>query len=152
MDGTAGEASCAGLILDGKFKLEKLLRHDRHASVYSVSAIPPQTISLEARAYSLEALPQKLRQYRLRNMKRLASRTVLETRWQGLVLIIYKAGGCEGNKDLGNSVLVETLPRERKPTPVLVNKKPHQSLGFSVKRQEFDNLSGANQFDKKNGI
>jgi hypothetical protein len=129
MDGTAGEASCAGLILDGKFKLEKFLRHDGHASVYSVSAIPPETTSLEARAYSLEALPQKLRQYRLRNMKRLASRTVLETRWQGLVLIIYKAGGCEGNKDLGNSVLVETLPREKKPTPVPVNKKPHQKSG-----------------------
>jgi hypothetical protein len=129
MDGTAGEASCAGLILDGKFKLEKLLRHDGHASVYSVSAIPPETTSLEARAYSLEALPQKQRQYRLRNMKRLASRTVLETRWQGLVLIIYKAGGCEGNKDLGNSVLVETLPHERKPTPAPVNKNPRQKSG-----------------------
>lgn len=129
MDGTAGEASCAELILDGKFKLEKLLRHDGHASVYSVCAIPPETTSLEARAYSLEALPQKLRQYRLRNMKRLASRTVLETRWQGLVLIIYKAGGCEGNKDLVNSVLVETLPHERKPTPAPVNKNPRQKSG-----------------------
>lgn len=28
MDGSAGEASCAGLILDGNFKLEKLLRYD----------------------------------------------------------------------------------------------------------------------------
>jgi hypothetical protein len=129
MDGTAGEASCAGVILDGKFKLEKLLRHDGHASVYSVSAIPPQTTSLEARAYSLEALPQKLRQYRLRNIKRLTSRTVLETRWQGMVLVVYKAGGCEGAESLGNSVMVETLPHESKPTPVLVNKKLHQKSG-----------------------
>ncbi len=129
MDGTAGEASCSGLILDGKFKLEKLLRQDGHANVYSASAIPPQTTSFEARAYSLEALPKKLRQYRLRNIKRLASRTVLETRWQGIVLIVYKAGGCEGNKDLGNSALEETLPRETKPTPAPVHKKPHQKSG-----------------------
>lgn len=129
MDGTTGEISFAGAILDGKFKLEKLLRHDGHADVYSVRAIPPQTTSLEARAYSLEALPQKLRQYRLRNIKRLSSRTVLETRWQGMTVIIYKAGGCGGIEGSGNNVLVESLPLDRKSTPVVVNKKLQQKSG-----------------------
>jgi hypothetical protein len=89
----AGEMSPAGVIFDGEFKLEKFLRHDGHADVHSVIANASQTTSLEARVYSLEGLPRKARQYRMRSIQRLTSRTVLETRWQGMVVVVYKAGG-----------------------------------------------------------
>jgi hypothetical protein len=126
MESAAGETSFAGVILNDEFVLGMLLRHDNHADVYSVSAMSSQTTLLEARAYSLEALPEKVRRYRLRNIKRLASRTVLETRWHGMVVIVYKAGGCERIEDSGDSVPLGLLPLDEKPGVVVANKKLQQ--------------------------
>lgn len=85
---------CGEVILNGQYKLEKLLRKDHHADVYSVWSIPRNSSveGLEARAYVVEDIPDKLRQYRLRSIKRLSSRTVLEVRKNGLVVKTPTAG------------------------------------------------------------
>ena len=124
---STGDRSPAGVILNGQFKLEKLLRHDGHADVYSISATDPQDTCLEARVYSLEGLPRKVRQYRLRNIKRLSSRTVLETRWQEMVIVVYTAGEGDGSvEDARNDLLEESSPHDGKPAPVVVTKEIQQ--------------------------
>ena len=84
--------SLVGLVLDGQYQFAWLLRRDNHADVYSIVCIPSPSEYLEARVYDLGGLPPKLRQYRLRSIKRLSSRTVFETRWEGKTIIVYKTG------------------------------------------------------------
>ncbi|RDL36206.1 uncharacterized protein BP5553_06818 [Venustampulla echinocandica] len=120
-----GDASLLDIVLDGQFKVEKLLRHDNHAVVYSATSFASPTISFEARAYVLEGIPQKLRQYRLRNMKRLSSRVVLETRWQGMAVIMYRTNA-EGGEDPGDNNLTESLPLRGQPDLVIGGTKAQQ--------------------------
>jgi hypothetical protein len=117
-----------GIVLNGgQFKLEKWLRHDGHAHVYSISATDSQDTCLEARVYPLEGVSRKVRQYRLRNIKRLSSRTVLESRRQEMVIVVYKAGEGNGSvKDSRNDLLEELSPHDGKPAPVVVTKKIQQ--------------------------
>jgi hypothetical protein len=120
-----------GIVLNGsQLKLEKFLRHDGHAAVYSISAIDSldsQNTCLEARVYPLEGLSRKMRQYRLRNIKRLSSRTVLETRWQEMVIVVYKAGEGDGSvEDSRNDILEESSPHDGKPAPVVVTREIQQ--------------------------
>ncbi|KAL3425816.1 hypothetical protein PVAG01_02607 [Phlyctema vagabunda] len=102
--------SLIGTVFDEKYYVENFLRRDNHADVYSVEIITPiggdqicdhtveninpcnsagSQAALEARVYTLESLPEKLRLYRLRNMKRLSSRTVSKHSWNGRVVVIY---------------------------------------------------------------
>ena len=91
------------VILDSQYKLEKLLEKGHHADVYSVLSIPRNSSveGLEARVYVVEDIPDKLRQYRLRSIKRLSSRTVLEVQKNGLVVVLYKvdSASVEGSKN-----------------------------------------------------
>jgi hypothetical protein len=125
LDAHGLEDSLVDVILNGQFKIEKFLRHDNHADVYSVRSITSQMTCLEARTYPLEGISQKVRQYRLRNIKRLSSRTVFETRWQGMVVIVYKAGG-GSPEDSENSMQTELLPLDGKSDLVIVNTKIQQ--------------------------
>src|SRR5277367_5671638 len=125
LDAHDGEVSLVDVVLNGHFKVEKFLRHENHADVYSICSIDSQTTCLEARAYPLEGISRKVRQYRLRNIKRLSSRTVLETQWQGMVIVVYKAGGSKP-EDLENSMHTELLPPDGKSDLVMVNTKIQQ--------------------------
>jgi hypothetical protein len=104
---------CGEVMHDGQYKLEKLLRKDHHADVYSVWSIPRDSSveGLEARVYVVEDIPDKLRQYRLRSIKRLSSRSVLEVRKNRLVIVLYKVegGSVEGP---ANGMVSEPTPRK----------------------------------------
>jgi hypothetical protein len=81
------------IIPGGQYKLEHMLREENHATVYSISSIMASDASpdeLEARTYVIEGIPDELRKYRLRNIKRLSSRTVLKVPWNGLIVVVYK--------------------------------------------------------------
>jgi hypothetical protein len=125
LDAHVSEDSLVDIVLNGQFKVEKFLRHDNHADVYSIRSTASQMTCLEARAYPLEGISRKVRQYRLRNIKRLSSRTVLETRWQGMVVMVYKAGGGRP-EDSENSMHTESLALDGKSDLVLVNTKIQQ--------------------------
>ncbi|KAN0090219.1 hypothetical protein V8E51_018798 [Hyaloscypha variabilis] len=87
-----GVDSLINVFLDRRFRVTGFLRRDNHADVYSVLCLPSPSERFEARAYDLSGLSPKLRQYRLRSIKRLSNRTVLETRWGGRTIIVYKTG------------------------------------------------------------
>jgi len=128
MDGTA-DASLVGASLNGQFKIDNLLRHDSHADVYSVKSVSSDTACHEARAYCLEDIPKKLRQYRLRNIKRLSSRIVLETQLHGRVVVVYRIGGTN-NRDAKNAIIQQPSALDIKPCrdskDVKVQQTPHQ--------------------------
>lgn len=118
---------CGEVILGGKYKLEKLLREDHHADVYSVWSIPRNSSveGLEARVYVVESIPDKLRHYRLRSIKRLSSRTVLELRENGLVVVLYKVESASA-EDSNIGIPSEPTSRNDKQVDKTQNTKTQQ--------------------------
>jgi len=87
-----GGTGLVDLLLDRQYRVTRFLRRDNHADVYSILCLPSASECFEARVYELDGLSPKVRQYRLRNIKRLSHRTVLETRWEGRTVVVYKSG------------------------------------------------------------
>ncbi|KAG4437602.1 hypothetical protein IFR05_006906 [Cadophora sp. M221] len=81
--------SPVGVVIGGRFEIGSLLRHENHADVYSILSLVAEESIHEARIYDLEVDSKKLRQYRLRNLKRLSGRKILEIQWQGLLVVVY---------------------------------------------------------------
>ncbi|KAI9739858.1 MAG: hypothetical protein M1818_004914 [Claussenomyces sp. TS43310] len=83
-----------GVAVSEEYKLVELLLEENHADVYSVMSAVDDThlANLAARAYELKGIPEKLRKYRLRSIKRLMSRTILEARHKGVVVVVYERG------------------------------------------------------------
>lgn len=92
--------SLEGLALSEDYKVGELLLKHNHADVYSVlSAIDGSPLTnLKARACIVKGIPEKVRKHRLRSIKRLASRNVLEIRQGDSVVVVYKQ---EQTDDLG---------------------------------------------------
>jgi hypothetical protein len=84
--------SLEGVAVSEEYKLGELLLEGNHANVYSVMSAVDDThlANLEARAYKLEGIPKKLRKYRLKSIKRLLSRTILEARRDSVTLVVYE--------------------------------------------------------------
>ncbi|KAH9209930.1 hypothetical protein DL95DRAFT_466304 [Leptodontidium sp. 2 PMI_412] len=78
-----------GVIIGGRFEIGSLLQRENHADVYSILPLVAEERDHEARVYDLEVDSKKLRQYRLRNLKRLYGRKVLEVQWQRLLVVVY---------------------------------------------------------------
>lgn len=95
----------SGHVLDRRFVLGTLIRNENHAVVFSVKLLcsdgsilghseplPEHNVTFEARIYDLHNISPELKRYRLRNMKRMASRQVFHQRWQDLEIIVYVLG------------------------------------------------------------
>ncbi|PMD34658.1 hypothetical protein L207DRAFT_638184 [Hyaloscypha variabilis F] len=125
-----GVDSLINVFLDRRFRVTGFLRRDNHAEVYSILCVPSPSECFEARAYDLGGLSPKLRQYRLRSIKRLSKRTVLEALWGGRTVIVYKAG-TEMIQGKETSEHKEPLPSELPPRDGL----PRFVENTEVKRQ-----------------
>lgn len=110
------DKSLVSILVSHRFRNEKFLRHDNHADVYAVYRPPSQSEEFEARVYQVEGVSPKLRRHRLRNIKRLSNRTVLEDGWEGKIVVVYKVNSetCEDQEDSGykESLPVQTQHRE----------------------------------------
>jgi hypothetical protein len=97
-----------------EYKLGELLLEGNHANVYSVmSAADIPLANLEARVYELEGISEKLRKYRLRSIKRLLGRTILETRRDGVVVVVYERETTDASGiKLQDEILLEERPEE----------------------------------------
>jgi hypothetical protein len=124
------EDRLVGSVLAVNFRVEKFLRHDNHADVYSILCLSSPSESFEARVYDLGGLSPKLRQYRLRNVKRLSNRTVWGARWGARTIIVYKAGS-ENQEDRGDREYKESLPVKLSP-----NEEPDVSVMDNTKTQQ----------------
>ena len=124
------EDRLVGSVLAVDFRVEKFLRHDNHADVYSILCLSSPSESFEARVYDLGRLSPKLRQYRLRNVKRLSNRTVWEARWGARTIIVYKAGS-ETREDRGDHEYKESLTVKLSP-----NEEPDVSIVDNTKTQQ----------------
>jgi hypothetical protein len=65
--------SFIGAILGGAFRILKFLRSENHGDVYAVEDLSSTAIRYEAKAYILRDVPRRTRDYRVRNLKKLAS-------------------------------------------------------------------------------
>lgn len=128
----------SGQVLDDRFILGTPIRNDNHFVVFSVEylcsdggtsgssePLPEQNVTFEARIYDLRNISMKLKRYRLRSMKRMASREVFQQQWQHLEIIVYVAGNINfenhGSDDEVLSMLADTKDvSQRAPT---VNRK-----------------------------
>ncbi|KAI0476623.1 hypothetical protein GGR56DRAFT_675068 [Xylariaceae sp. FL0804] len=100
--------SLVGEVLDRRFELGHITHQENHAVVFSVTPLthgnlgakdqPDESCGFEVRAYDLEGLDPKYRQYRLRNMKRLAARSVLRTTIHGIEVVVIKTGSLKEPK------------------------------------------------------
>lgn len=94
-----------GQVLDDRFVLGTPIRNDNHSVVFSVEylcsddgtsgsseLLPEQNVTFKARVYDLRNISMKLKRYRLRSMKRMASREVFQQQWRHLEIIVYVAG------------------------------------------------------------
>ena len=79
-----------GTILGCQYRVNRLIRHDNHAAVYSVEMFDRTDVSLEARAYSLCRISNNHLWYRRRNMRRLAHRVVYETKIDKKHILVYE--------------------------------------------------------------
>lgn len=143
------------VILDGQYQLKNLLRTNRHANVYQVWSIPRNSPveELEARVYIDEDIPDKLRHYRLRSIKRLSSRTVLEVRNYGLIIVLYKVDSksVEGSK---NGMHSEPTPRNDERVEKMQNaktkqKSDHQRETARLRQLERRRLNRQKKQDRK---
>ena len=79
--GTASLEKCS-------YELGERLRKQEHADIYSV--LGGSWPNLEARAYKIDGISDKLRKYRLKCIKRMQSRVVLEMGIGPLLVVIYR--------------------------------------------------------------
>lgn len=75
-----------GTILEGGFILQTLLRRENHADIYAIGG--PQTKGLLARVYDLRNCKDKVRKYRLRNLKRNLRPDVQEFQGPGYTVLL----------------------------------------------------------------
>lgn len=108
----------SGHVLDRRFVLGMPIRNENHAVVFSVellcsdSGIPGHSeplqehnVTFEARIYDLRNISPELKRYRLRSMKRMASREASHQRWHDLEIIVYVVGNITtGSHRSGNEV------------------------------------------------
>lgn len=67
-----------GAILGGIFRILKFLRSEPHGEVFAVEDVVPSITIYEAKAYTLKKLPPATYKYRVRNIKRLSTRSSFE--------------------------------------------------------------------------
>jgi hypothetical protein len=63
-----------GAILGGAFRILKFLRSENQGDVYAIEDLSSTAIRYEAKAYILRGVPRRTRDYRVRNLKKLASK------------------------------------------------------------------------------
>ncbi|KAI1074172.1 hypothetical protein F5B20DRAFT_564413 [Whalleya microplaca] len=68
-----------------RFEIDKLLRKENHSDVYTV--IDSNNACLVAHIYDLNDISPKVRQYRLRNLKKCSRRAVTEIKFQGKIVL-----------------------------------------------------------------
>ncbi|MBE3043396.1 hypothetical protein IMZ48_12665 [Candidatus Bathyarchaeota archaeon] len=111
-DDDPGELSNV-VILD-EFRLGPVLHRTPQASIYSATRVPPMLFSeeaeqLQARAYVLDGINAKLRQYRARGMARLLGRTVASSRLWGQYVVIYRVDDSQ-EVEVRDTAVVASLP------------------------------------------
>jgi hypothetical protein len=63
-----------GAVIGASFRILKFLRSENHGDVYAVEDLSPTANRYEAKAYTLRGLPERTRNYRVRNLKKLTSK------------------------------------------------------------------------------
>lgn len=63
-----------GAVLGGSFRILKFLRSENHGDVYALEDLSSTSTRYEAKAYTLRGLPQNVRAYRVRNLKKLTNK------------------------------------------------------------------------------
>jgi hypothetical protein len=147
------------MIPDGPFKLHSLLREESHCDVYSVTCHDTQDTepafapvvkesnpetSLEARVYHLDkSVPAKLRQYRLKGIKRLESRTAKSLNLEGsLQLVIYKPGQLRDTVPVPTQLKSETTVSLREDLATPTSENHGKALQTGKGKGQETNLKG----------
>lgn len=112
VDEDADQDELVNTVLGGRYKLERLIRRDNHAIVYSVKSLGMIKGCLEARSYILSGISKEILRSRRRNMKRLASRVIYEAEYEGRTILVYRADqeGTTNGKAVDN--LLQNLEEE----------------------------------------
>lgn len=63
-----------GSVLGRSFRISRFIRSETHGNVYAVEGLSPAAFAYQARAYTLRGMPPKIREYRVRNLKKFASK------------------------------------------------------------------------------
>lgn len=81
-----------GILVGNKFRIDKLIRHDNHSDIYTVTYKDDATpsLSVEARAYTTSGIDRKLAQYRQQNMRRLEKRSLWKGSLSGKTIFVYQ--------------------------------------------------------------
>ncbi|KAI1347083.1 hypothetical protein F5Y01DRAFT_319049 [Xylaria sp. FL0043] len=88
-------------VLGGIFKVEMLAQETNQYRNLSVGYCIPgsqqgsEPCNFEGRLYNFDNLTPKERHYRLRSLKRLGARVVLNTTWEGYEFVIFRSGSLE---------------------------------------------------------
>ncbi|KAI0174946.1 hypothetical protein BJ166DRAFT_513250 [Pestalotiopsis sp. NC0098] len=130
----------SGRVLDRRFVLGTPIRNENHAVVFSVELLcsdsgipghfeplPERNVIFEARIYDLCNVSPKLKRYRLRSMKRMASRKAYHQRWHDLEIVVYAVGSINNESYKSNDempfgavqsdtedMIQDTIPGNRK--------------------------------------
>jgi hypothetical protein len=105
----------AGTQFEDSFAIKEWIASENHADVYTVecrrSGKWEATSQYEARVFDMEAIHPSHRRYRLRSMKRLAGRAVLNTTWSGCKVIFYKSSSVDPQDSRATEQTVSTRER-----------------------------------------
>jgi hypothetical protein len=100
-----------------------------HADIYAVSQqAKPDTdanITYEARSYSFLDIAPNVKANRARAVRRISQRTILNTTWQDLQVIIYRTGNLENCKKHDQEETTEPVPNTISDMP-LSGRKPKE--------------------------
>ncbi|KAI0131986.1 hypothetical protein BJ170DRAFT_679883 [Xylariales sp. AK1849] len=84
--------SFMGSVLGGQYRLGRSIRQEVHADVYEVTPmLYSSNEQLEAKAYIIDGISRRLKDYRTRNMRSLRNRTVVTIDQAGKKWIVFKA-------------------------------------------------------------
>jgi hypothetical protein len=84
-----------GAVIGASFRIMKFLRSENHGDVYSVEDLSSTTTRYEAKAYTLRGVPEQVRDYRVRNLKKLTSKPsfICSFDQHGMKFVINRLGG-----------------------------------------------------------
>ncbi|RYP74555.1 hypothetical protein DL769_004000 [Monosporascus sp. CRB-8-3] len=90
-----------GILLGDDFRIGQLLRRDNHSDLYAITReddVLPRP-DVEARVYTTDGIDKKLAQYRRRNMRRLATRSLWRGRVNERTIFIYQKDSEDGQQE-----------------------------------------------------
>lgn len=97
-----------GTVLENDWVIGKQTGSTEHANIYCVTHKGHDNdsdVTYEARSYNFDGIPPQAKSNRARAIRRLSSRTVLSTTWNGLRVVIYHTGAVKQDKKEKSKVL-----------------------------------------------